>query len=76
MVEPRPPQEQPGWRQVVLVAGVVVTVVLGAAVVTSLLPRSVQEVVFHTPVAIVVLLVGTGLVLWRVSRREPGSPDR
>ena len=75
MVEPRPPQEQPGWRQVVLVAGVVVTVVLGAAVVTSLLPRSVQEVVFHTPVAIV-LLVGTGLVLWRVSRREPGSPDR
>ena len=76
MVEPRPPQEQAGWRQVVLVAGVVVTVVLGAAVVTSRLPRSVQEVVFHTPVAIVVLLVGTGLVLWRVSRREPGSPDR
>lgn len=63
---------QPGWGQVLAVAGAVVAVVLGAAVVTSLLPASIQEVVFHTPVAIGVLLLGTGWVLWRVARHGPG----
>jgi uncharacterized membrane protein len=67
---------QPGWREVVLVAATVVAVVLAAAVGTSLLPASVQDVVFHTPVAIGVLIVGTGWLLWRISRREPGSPGR
>lgn len=76
MAEPRRLREQPGWREVVLVAVAVVVVVLGAAVVTSLLPRSVQDVVFHTPLAIMVLIAGTGLVLWRISRRQPGPPDR
>ena len=52
----------------------VVGVVLGAAALTSLLPTSFQEVVFHTPLAIVVLIVGTGWLLWRISRRPPGSP--
>ena len=33
-----------------------------------------QEVVFHTPLAIVVLIVGTGWLLWRISRRT-GSPS-
>ena len=35
--------------------GVVVAVVLGAAMATSLLPTSAQEVIFHTPLTIVVL---------------------
>jgi heme A synthase len=65
---------QPGWRQVGLVAAAVVTVVLGAAVITSLLPASFQEVVFHTPLAIVVLIVGTGWLLWRISRHRPEAP--
>jgi uncharacterized membrane protein len=59
-----------------LVAGAVVAVVLAAAIVTSFLPTAVQDVVFHTPVAIGVLIIGTGWLLWRISRRETGTPDR
>jgi uncharacterized membrane protein AbrB (regulator of aidB expression) len=76
VVEPRPLGSQPGWRAVVLVAGGVVAVVLGAAFITSLLPTAVQEIVFHTPVAIAILVVGTGWLLWRISRRDPGSRER
>jgi hypothetical protein len=71
VAEPRPIGGQPGWREVALVAAAVVAVVLGAAVLTSVLPTSVQEIVFHTPLAIVVLIVGTGWLLWRISRRRP-----
>jgi FtsH-binding integral membrane protein len=59
-----------------MVAGAAVAVVLGAAVLTSVLPTSLQEVVFHTPLAIVVLIVGTGWLLWRIARRPPGPTDR
>ncbi len=59
---------QPGWVQVLLVAIAVVGVVLGAAVLTSLLPVEVQEAVFQTPLLIAVLIVGTGWLLWRISR--------
>jgi uncharacterized membrane-anchored protein len=76
VAEPRQVGAQPGWREVVLVAAAVVVVVLGAAFATSLLPASVQEVVFHTPVAIAVLVGGTGWLLWRISRRGPGAPER
>lgn len=62
----------PGWREVVLVGAVVVAVVLGLAVATSVLPTSLQDVVFRTPLAIVVLLVGTvGLLLWIARRPAP-----
>ena len=56
-------------------AAIAVAVVLGAGVLTGLLPAEVQNVVFHTPVAIGVLIVGTGWLLWRISRREPQAPD-
>ena len=69
MVESHIPDRQPGWREVIVVAVVVVAIVLGAAVLTSVLPTPVQEVVFHTPLAIIVLIVGTGWLLWRISRR-------
>ena len=72
MAEPRGVARQPGWREVLVVAAVVVAVVLGAAVLTSALPTGIQEVVFHTPLAIVVLVVGTTWLLWRISRRPPG----
>lgn len=57
-------------------AAVVVAVVLGLAVATSLLPTQVQQIVFHTPLLILVLIGGTGWLLWRVSRRrsDPREP--
>lgn len=66
MVEAR---RQPGWREAVLVAAAAVAVVLGAAAVTGMLPTPVQQAIFHGPVLIVVLIVGTGWLLWRISRR-------
>jgi FtsH-binding integral membrane protein len=77
--DPRGPDagtsRQPGWREVIGVAGIVVAVVLGAAILTSVLPTGVQELVFHTPLAIIVLIVGTAWLLWRISRRT-GSAER
>ena len=58
-----------------MVAGFAVAVVLGAAIVTSILPTDAQEVVFHTPLAIIVLIVGTAWLLWRIARRPPGPPE-
>ena len=63
---------QPGLREVLLVAAAVVLVVMLAAGATALLPGDGQGVVFHTPLLIVVLIAGTGLVLWRIIRR-PGA---
>ncbi len=63
---------QPGLREVLLVAAAVVLVVMLAAGITAVLPGDGQAVVFQTPLLIVVLIVGTGLVLWRIIRR-PGA---
>ena len=60
---------QPGLREVLLLGAAVVAVVLLAAGLTALLPRDGQAIVFHTPLLIGVLIVGTGLVLWRILRR-------
>ena len=68
MAEPRDVGRQPGWREVLVVAAVAVAVVLGLAVLTSFMPTDIQQVVFHSPLLIVVLIVGTGAVLWRISR--------
>jgi hypothetical protein len=64
----------PGWREVLLLASAIVVLVLGAAIVTSLLPTDLQRIVFHSPLAILVLIGGTGLVLWRVA--SGGRPPR
>jgi len=69
VVEPVSDARQVGWREVLAVSAVVVGVVLGAAVLTSLLPDAVQALVFHTPLAIVVLVAGTAWLLWRLARR-------
>jgi hypothetical protein len=68
VVEGEPVGRQPGWGSVLVVAAVVVALVLGAAMATSLLPTSAQEVIFHTPLTILVLLIGTAWVLWRITR--------
>ena len=60
---------QAGVREVLLVGIAVVLVVVVAAGLTALMPRDVQAVVLHTPLLIGVLVVGTGLVLWRILRR-------
>lgn len=63
-----------GWREVLIVAAIAVGVVLGAAILTSVLPTDAQRVIFHTPVLIGVLVIGTGLVLWRIAARRPPDP--
>ena len=73
MVERRP---QPGWFEVLVVALTIVAVVLGAAALTSVLPTDVQGAIFHGPVLIVVLIVGTAWLLWRIGRGRPTSDDR
>jgi hypothetical protein len=66
------PGRTPGWREVLLVGAVVVAVVLGLAFATSALPTGFQDVIFRTPLAIVVLLVGTvGLLIWITRRPTP-----
>jgi hypothetical protein len=64
-------RSQPGLRQVVMVAALAVAVVLGAAVITNLLPAGAQAVVYDAPLAIAVLIGGTAFVLWRVATRRP-----
>jgi hypothetical protein len=59
---------------VLLVAGVAVGVVLGAAILTSVLPTDAQRVIFHTPLLIAVLIAGTVIVLWRIATRRPPEP--
>jgi len=53
------------------VAASLVAVVLGAAAVTGFLPTQVQQAIFHGPVLIGVLIVGTGWVLWRIAHGRP-----
>jgi uncharacterized YccA/Bax inhibitor family protein len=64
-----------GLRDVLLLAGACVVVVLGAAILTSFLPANAQEVVFRTPLLIGVLIGGTALALWRIARPRPQTPD-
>ena len=62
----------PGWREVLILGAVVVAVVLGLAVATSVLPTSLQDIVFRTLLAILILIAGTvGLMLWIARRPTP-----
>ncbi len=65
------PSRQPGWREVLIVAALGVGVVLGAAVLTSVLPEGIQRVIFHTPVLIAILVIGTAVLLYRIGTRRP-----
>lgn len=76
MPETAPGPRQPGLPGVLGVAALVVAVVLGAAVLTAVLPREGQEVVFHTPLLIGVLVGGTAFVLWRILRAPGDGGDR
>jgi FtsH-binding integral membrane protein len=56
---------------VLVVVAAAAGVVLGAAILTAVLPTEAQRAIFHTPLLIVVLIVGTGFVLWRIATRRP-----
>jgi uncharacterized membrane protein len=61
---------------VILVAVAVVAVVLGAAALTGLMPTPIQQAIFHGPILIAVLIIGTAWLLWRISRGRPLDDDR
>jgi len=63
---------QAGWRQALLVLGIAVDVVLVGAAITLAVP-TLRDVVLHTPIAILVLVVGTAGVLWRLAARPPAD---
>ena len=63
-----------GTREVLVVGAVAVAVVLGAAVLTSVLPADAQRLIFHTPLLMAVLVIGTAVILWRVAVRRPPDP--
>jgi hypothetical protein len=71
VAEPGPTRRQPGWLEVLTVAAAVVAVVLGLDLATGLLPTELADIVVRTPLAIAVLLIGTGWILWRIARRHP-----
>jgi hypothetical protein len=62
-----------GWREVLLVGGIIVAIVLGISLITTILPDGPRWVIFQSPLAIIVIAVGTVLVLaslLRGSRRS------
>jgi len=52
-----------GWREVLLVGGAIVLIVLGISLITAFLPDGARWVIFQSPLAIVVIAGGTILVL-------------
>jgi hypothetical protein len=67
-------ERRPGLREAILVGALVVGVVAAAAVLTFALPSGAADLVFRTPLLILILIVGTAGVLWRITR--PERPDR
>jgi hypothetical protein len=65
---------RPGLREAILVGVATVAVVAAAAALTFLVPQPVRDIVLRTPFLILVLIVGTAGVLWRITRPHP--PDR
>jgi len=68
------PDRRPGLREVLAVGAIMLAVVAAAVVLTALLPAGGQYLVLRTPLLIVVLIIGTAGVLWRITR--PGRPER
>ncbi len=61
-------RRSPGVREALLVGELVVVAVLLAGVATFLLPGDGRDLVLRTPLLILVLIVGTASVLWRITR--------
>ena len=67
MAETRPV----GVREVLIVAAIAVGLILAAQVVTISLPDPISGILFRTPLVIVILIVGTAGLLWRIATRQP-----
>jgi hypothetical protein len=67
-------ERRPGLREVLLVGAIVVGAVAVAVIVTSIMPPDAQYIVLRTPLLILVLILGTAGVLWRITR--PDRPER
>jgi uncharacterized membrane protein len=76
VVDARSRRSQPGWLEVLTVAAGVVVVVLGAAALTGFLPDPIRDAILNGPVIIGVLIVGTGWLLWRISRGRPADDEQ
>ena len=76
MADAHPRRSQPGWIEVLTLAAGVVVVVLGAAALTGFLPGPIREAILNGPVIIGVLIVGTGWLLWRISRGRPVDDEQ
>lgn len=61
---------QVGWREVLIVAALAVALVLGLDVITTNQP-DLKAAISRFPVLIVVMLVGTAALLWRISAHRP-----
>ena len=67
-------ERQPGWLRALVVGGLTVDAVLVAAVASFLVPTGLGDLVFRTPLLILVLIAGTVAVLWTIAR--PRRLDR
>ena len=70
------PDASRGWREVIVVAVASSRSCSAPRSSTSVLPTPIQNAIFHGPVLIVVLIVGTAWLLWRISRGRPAGDDR
>jgi len=71
-VVPGAEERQPGWPQVLTIAAVIVAIVLAIAAASNVVP-GVGNAFASFPAVIVVLIVGTVLVVWRILR-APTTP--
>lgn len=70
MPDARPHGRSPGWREVLLIAAVVLGVVLSLELLTAALP-AVRDLFRGLPLVIVGLVVGTGGLLLSIALRRP-----
>jgi ABC-type amino acid transport system permease subunit len=59
-----------GWREVLIVAAIAVAAVLAVDALATFVP-SVGDLFRGTPVMVVLLIVASALVLWRIAARRP-----
>jgi Co/Zn/Cd efflux system component len=62
-----------GWREVLIVAAIAVAAVLAVDALATFVP-AIGRLFQGTPVIVVLLIVASALLLWRVASRQPPEP--